>query len=426
VLQVTPDTLPKQACYHHAFLEFGMPRIRAANLVLLLFIWISIPRLLAQVPTSGSRHEVRAHLARAQQALASKQLDSAIQEFNAVLALDPNNVEARGNLGVVQFLGGKYAEASQNLRAALTLQPSLWKVQAILGLCEKVQGKLDSARALLEKSVSHLSQDPKLQIRAGLALVEIDYQRRDLEKALGVLSMLQSTDPTDADVLYVVYRIHTDLATQARQTLALVAPDSARMHQLLAQHLINEGDASRAVTQYREALRIDPRLPGAHFELGEAILQATSFEAAHQEAQKEFEAALALNPRDAKSECRLGGIANLRADYNSALEHYLHAAELDPTDAEAQIGVGTVLMSFGQPDKALGHLLDAVRLDPSNAAVHYRLSQLYRQLGRTADAEQEYSKFKQLREAEERLGSAYTQIYKESGSFQALNPDIPK
>ena len=404
-----------------------MPKIsRAVNLVWLLFIWLSVARLLAQVPASGSRHEVQAHLTRAQQALASRQFGSAIQEFNAVLAMDPTNVEARGNLGIVQFLDGKYAEASQNLRAALRLHPSLWKAQAILGLCEKAQGNVDSATALLEKSVSHLPQDPKLQIRAGLALVEIDYQRRHLEKALSVLSMLQNTDPTNTDVLYLVFRIHTDLATQARHTLALVAPDSARMHQLLAQHLINEGDASRAVTQYREALRIDPRLPGAHFELGEAILQATSFETAQLEAQKEFETALALNPRDAKSECRLGGIANRRGDYDPALQHYLHAAELDPTDAEAQIGIGTVLISLGQSDKALEHLLNAAALDPSNAPVHYRLSQLYRQLGRTADAEQEFSKFKELREAEDRLSSAYSQVYKESGSSQALNPDIPK
>jgi tetratricopeptide (TPR) repeat protein len=381
--------------------------------------------LSAQTATSDPKREIRAHLARAQQALADKQPDLAVRELNAVLVVDPRNVEARGNLGVVQFLQGKYADASQNLRQALRLQPSLWKAQAILGLCDKAQGRFDSARTLLDKSFSHL-QDPKLQMRAGMALAELDYQQRDLEKTLGVLSVLQKLDPTNADVLYVVYRVHTDLATQARDNLALVAPNSARMHQLLAQHLVTEGDAKGAVEQYGEALRIDPRLPGAHFELGEAMLQVSTSEQAQQDAQREFEVALALNPGDAKSECRLGALFSLRGDTDAALRHYSHAADLDPKESEAQIGLGKVLMSIGQPEKALEHLLDAVRVDPLNARAHYRLSQAYRQLGRASDAEKEIATFQELRKAGDRLRSAYAQVYKESGSSQALNPDIPQ
>jgi len=399
---------------------------RILKVAVFFLISFSLPFVLfAQKSSSAPQREIREHFARAHQAMEEKQLDAAFREFSAILALDPKNVEARGNLGVVQFLQGKYAEASQNLRAALRLQPSLWKAQAILGLCEKAQGRFDSAKALLEKSVPHLSPDPKLQIRAGLALVELDYQRRDMEKALSVLSLLQNTDPTNADVLYVVYRIHTDLATEARQTLAMVAPDSARMHQLLAQHLVNERDAKNAVMQYREALRIDPHLPGAHFELGEAILMDSGATEGQQEAQKEFEAALAANPGDAKSECRLGGLFSLRGDTESARKHYLRAAELDPKESEAQVGLGKILISTGHPEEALPHMLAAVRLDPTNAPAHYRLSQLYRQLGRAADAEKEIATFKELRKTEERLHAAYAPLSKGSGSSQALNPDIP-
>ncbi len=389
-------------------------------------IWLSFPvGLFAQKPPSAPQREIREHFARAQQAMERKQLESAFREFSAILVLDPKNVEARGDLGVVQFLQGNYADASQNLRAALRVEPALWKAQSILGLCEKALGKSDSAKTLLEKSVPHLTQDPKLQVRAGLALVELDYQRRELKKALDVLGLLQSTSPTNIDVLYVVYRIHTDLATEARQTLAILAPDSARMHQLLAQHLINERDAKRAISQYREALRIDPHLPGAHFELGEAILTESGAAEGQQEAQKEFEAAIAENPRDAKSECRLGGLFGLSGDSETARKHYLRAAELDPTESEAQAGLGKILMSTGHPEDALLHLLAAVRLDPTNAPAHYRLSQLYRQLGRVVDSKKEIAAFEELRKTEDRLFAAYALTGKESGSSQALNPDVP-
>jgi tetratricopeptide (TPR) repeat protein len=402
-----------------------MSRILNVAVFFLIFFSFAFVSLFAQKAVSAPQREIREHLARAQQAMADKQLDSALHEFTAILALDPNNVEAKGDLGVVQYLEGNYAEASQNLRAALRLQPALWKAQAILGLCERAQGRFDSARTLLAKSFPHL-QDPKLQIRAGMALAELDYQWRDLEKASAVLAVLQKLDPANVDVLYVIYRVHTDLATQARDNLALIAPNSARMHQVLAQHLFTEGDAKGAVAQYREAVRIDPHLPGAHFELGEAILQDSMSEGSQQNAQKEFETALAINPSDAKAEAQLGALFSLHGDVAAALSHYQRAAELSPDDPEAQVGLGKVLMSTGEPEKALQHLLAAVRIDPTNAQAHYRLAQLYRQLARASDAEREMGTFLELRQGEERLRSAYSQIYRQSGNSQALNPDIPQ
>jgi len=402
-----------------------MSRILNVAVFFLIFFSFAFVSLFAQKAVSAPQREIREHLARAQQAMADKQLDSALHEFTAILALDPNNVEAKGDLGVVQYLEGNYAEASQNLRAALRLQPALWKAQAILGLCERAQGRFDSARTLLAKSFPHL-QDPKLQIRAGMALAELDYQWRDLEKASAVLAVLQKLDPANVDVLYVIYRVHTDLATQARDNLALIAPNSARMHQVLAQHLFTEGDAKGAVAQYREAVRIDPHLPGAHFELGEAILQDSMSEGSQQNAQKEFETALAINPSDAKAEAQLGALFSLHGDVAAALSHYQRAAELSPDDPEAQVGLGKVLMSTGEPENALQHLLAAVRIDPTNAQAHYRLAQLYRQLARASDAEREMGTFLELRQGEERLRSAYSQIYRQSGNSHALNPDVPQ
>jgi tetratricopeptide (TPR) repeat protein len=392
-----------------------------------ILAFLILGSLSAQTSASASKPDIQTHLAHAQQALAQKQFDIAARDLNSVLALDPRNIEARSNLGVIQFLQGNYAEASENLRAALRLRPSLWKAQAILGMCEKAQGRFDSATTLLEKSVPHLKQDPQLLVRVGLALAELDYQRQDLEKALSVLALLQNADPTNIDVLYVVYRIHTDLAAQARDKVAVIAPNSARMHQILAEHMVNEGDIKGAIAQYREVLRIDPYLPGIHFELGEAILQDSSYEDARREARKEFEAALTLNPQDAKSERMLGGLDMLAGDNEQAMRHYSRAAELNPQDPEAQIGIAKVLASSGEHDKALTHLLTAVRLDPMNALAHYRLAQEYRQLGRTSEADHELATFQELKAAKDRLRSAYAQVFKkEDRASRILNSDIPQ
>ncbi len=420
--RATVTGLLKQGVLLYAASEPTMFRVLFASLVLLSFTLVSP----AETKEPAPKRQVQARLAHAQQALAQKQFDVAIGDLNAVLALDPNNIEARSNLGVIQFLQGNYLEASNHLRAALRLRPSLWKAQAILGLCEKAQGKFDSAISALEASVPHLRQDPKFQVRAGMALVELDYQRQDLDKALIVSNLLQTADPANADVLYVLYRIHSDLAAQARDKVAMIAPNSARMHQILAQHRVTEGDIKGAITQYREVLRIDPYLPGIHFELGEAILQDSSIPEGRQEAQKEFEAALKLNPQDDKSECMLGGIELLAGNTEQALSHYSRAVDLNPQNPDGHVGIAKVLASTGEHEKALAHLQTAVQLDPMNAGAHYRLSREHRQLGHTAEADRELATFQELKAARERLRSAYDQVFKEDQGSKILNADVPQ
>jgi Tfp pilus assembly protein PilF len=61
----------------------------------------------------------------------------AATEFKAIVALDPGNADALGNLGVLLFFQGAYADAVPQFRAALKLQPTLWKIQALLGICRE-------------------------------------------------------------------------------------------------------------------------------------------------------------------------------------------------------------------------------------------------------------------------------------------------
>ena len=87
-----------------------------------------------------------------------------------------------------------------------------------------------------------------------------------------VLRALQRANPADPETLYTAYRTYSDLAAAALQSLAKVAPDSGRIHQVLAQNFMSQENYGAAIIEYRKALQIDPRLAGGHFELGQAIL----------------------------------------------------------------------------------------------------------------------------------------------------------
>jgi tetratricopeptide (TPR) repeat protein len=173
-------------------------------------------------------------------------------------------------------------------------------------------------------------------------------------------------------------------------------------------------------------LKVDPELPGLHFELGE-ILSNSSTPAADQEAiEKEYKAALAANPFDEKSECRLGEIAFRRSDLKDASAHYSRALEMQPNDADANLGLAKVLISMNQPEKAQPLLERAARLEPFNAVTHYRLSLVYRGLGRSADASRELAEFQRLKEMKERLKQTYREMRLQPGKQERMDADVPK
>ena len=373
----------------------------------------------------GKSQEIRLHFDRAQEALTANRPEVAVNEFRAVLTLDPNNIEARANLGVIAFAQGDFAKADENFRQAVKLQPSLWKAQALLAMCEERLGKIANAQTLLEKSFPHL-QDPKLRTQAGMELVELEYQNGDTAKAVEVLRALEQLNPGDVDVLYAAYRIFSSLAAHAQDDIALINPDSPRMHQIMAQHLVNEGDLPGAIAQYRKALALDQNLSGAHFELGEAILQNSKSNPDIEQSQREFEAALALNPYDSKAECWLGKIYVLKQDLKTARECYSRALALNPNDVDAHIGIGKVLMATGETEGALGYLLKAVQLDPLNEVAHFRLSAVYRQLGRTSDASRELATFNEVQKQKKQIIASYLQMHELPSSSQVMDPDIPQ
>ena len=353
----------------------------------------------------GHQQQVEEHSRKAQEYLRENKPDLAVPEFKAIVALEPNNVDARGNLGVLLFFQGAYADAIPQLRAALKLQPTLWKIQALLGMAEKRTGDIKSALGDLEKAFPKLKEQ-KIRIDTGMELIEIYSAAGELEKAGATVSVLRELDPTNVGIIYTAYRIYSDLADESKLSLTVVAPRSAQMHQMMAHELARQGKNDEAIANYRQALEIDPKLPGLHFELAE-MLNNSSVKDGPQEAEKEYKTALALNPSDEKSECRLGDIAAQRGDQKEAYDRYSRAMQLQPNDPEANVGLAKVLMSMNQPEKAEALLKHAIELDPTSALAHFRLSTIYRQTGRPDEAKRELAEYQKYKDMKEKLRDIY-------------------
>jgi tetratricopeptide (TPR) repeat protein len=356
---------------------------------------------LAQSPPD-QRQQIETHIQKAREFLKNNQTDLAAREFKAVVLLDPNDADARNNLGVLLFFRGDYAHAVPQLRAAVKLQPTLSKTQALLGMCEKRTGETGRAEADLTESLPRL-QEENLKVQAGIELVELHYGAGDLQKAAVVLGVLRQLRPTDPEILYTAYRIYSAQTDEAILGIAMSAPGSAHMHQVQAHELARQGVKDGAIAHYREALKIDPRLPGAHFELAEMLAAVQDGEGA----LKEYQAALAVNAYDAKSECRLGESALRISDTQTAARHFTRALQLRPNDIDGLFGLAKALVVMDQPEKAQPLLEQAVKVEPFDAVIRYQLAMVYRRLHRTEDSRRELAAFQKLKEMKEKLNQTY-------------------
>ena len=370
----------------------------------------------AQSGGGASSQQVTAHQQRAHQLLAEKKPELAAKEFAAVLASDPNNLDAQANLGVLLFFQGKYADAEPHLRSAIDQQSDLTRIRALVGMCEHRLGKTDAARGDLEAVVSKLD-DPNIKTEVGLELIEIDTAAGELPKAATTVEALKQSAPTDPRVLYAAYRIYTDLAGEAMLGLSVAAPESGQMYQTMAHELVRQRDINGAITDFRKALAADPNLPGIHFELAEALHASPDLKL-RAEADREYKLAVAANPSDVKAITKLGDLAIDNGDLEGAANYYQRTLTLSPNDSDALQGMSRVLSEKNDPASALPLLERVVAADPTNVQAHYRLSAVYRKLNRTEDAKRELAEYQKYKDLKEKLRKIYKDLRLENESAE--------
>ena len=101
--------------------------------------------------------------------------------------------------------------------------------------------------------------------------------------------------PRDPQVLLATYQLARQTMDQALMNLLVAAPESAQMHIVMADEQARKGNRIRAVEQYRQALKLNPALPGAHLLLAEQ-LRTSPDPKMNSQAEAEYRAAVALNP----------------------------------------------------------------------------------------------------------------------------------
>ena len=152
-----------------------------------------------------------------------------------------------------------------------------------------------------------------------------------------------------------------------------------------------------AISQFRLALQYDPGLLQAHCAVGSSLSDPT-------EAQAEFGKALAVNPQLV---CALDGTAQVLVKekrYEAAIDYWRQALRIQPDAPDLQLALATATyksaktrQANGQPPldgagaaDAIQQLTDLLKNHPDITAAHFTLGNIYANERRNREAADEY------------------------------------
>jgi tetratricopeptide (TPR) repeat protein len=170
-------------------------------------------------------------------------------------------------------------------------------------------------------------------------------------------------------------------------------PISTDTLMLVAQLWSQMGNYEHSVEVCHRALQLDPKLPGAHYFAGVALIHLNR----SAEAAQEFRSELQLAPDDTDAQFHLAFNLLQLSQNEQAVELLRTVVARDPDHAEANYELGKELHREGKSGEALDYLEAAVRLRPEFAPGHYQLQSAYRELGRKDDANREAKIYRALK-----------------------------
>jgi len=256
---------------------------------------------------------------------------------------------------------------------------------------------------MLKKAIRAVT-DREMRKRIGLDGLHCAMTHNTPYDALDFLAVLARDFPRDPDVLYATTHAYSDLSLHASQDLAREAPFSYQVHQLNAEALELQGKWDEAAAEYRKILDMNPLLPGIHARLGRALLtRPQPTPEMVEQAKRNFEQELDIDPRNATAEYVLGQLAQDANDLSAAIRHFTRATKVDTGFAEAYLGLGTALVAAKRFTEAIPHLENYEKLAPDSPSGHYQLALAYAGAGRKEDANRQAALQRETAESLEKV-----------------------
>lgn len=363
---------------------------RVLSVCVCVHLWLSSSVLLAQ-PV-----ETRQIFERGQHSLNAGDLSAAENDFRAVLAREPDNIGAHGNLAVVYMRRKEWKSALAELHAAEKLAPGMPGIHLNIGLVYYRQADYRQAIQPFESALR--GQPDSTQARYLLGLCYFFTER--YAEAAHTLEPLWPHESDNLNYLYVISISANkaglaDLDRRATSRLIEVGHDSAEFHLIVGKAHVGAGMYDRAMDEFQQAARIDPKLPLVHYFLGTEYRRQNDFEHARQEFLKD----IAIVPDVAYDYDELGAVCYALNQIPEAERYFKEALRLDPSLGTSDYGLAKVYKQQGKYAEALNALQAAGAIDPQSSSVYYLRGQVLSAMGRRQEAKSQFDESARLKQS---------------------------
>ena len=284
--------------------------------------------------------------------------------FKAVLALQPNNVEARLGLAEAEIADGRPKNALSQYAQTLKLAPESTKALLSLAMLSDETGDAAGAAAWYELSLKSHSGDPRVQLAAASwyalkgdfpaaekhARIALSL-KPDLDRAKVMLGGITLREGRFADATAVLREVVTGNR------------DDVLAWYSLGLSYRRSGDAPKAISSFQAALQARP-----DDEIVRIAQEAAAVES--------LPLADAQRTKMAAFHVAQGQALEGKSYLEKALAEYRRALILDPTSRDARVAYARIYRSFGFPDKYLSELQVLARLGVKDTFVQDEIERL--------------------------------------------------
>jgi tetratricopeptide (TPR) repeat protein len=345
-----------------------------------------------------------------------KDSDRALAEYRRGLSVSPRNLDIEKRMQDL-FLETNQTQSAADLDRDLTKNaPRDISVRIDHGRLLMAQGNSVEAINELQRAVADDAGFPQAHYFLAMAY----WQNGELGQANAALQDALKVSPGLAIALQALVRLslaQKDLlnAQIYAQELVQRFPADPADRELLAEVLAQQGQLGQAEAQNLVAKQLVPNDPIVHINLG----QIYSAEKKWQEAQKEFEEALEVDPHNTTALWQLADFLTARNQTSQALDRVHQYVTANPDDKNGHVVFGVLNSQSKNYGLAEAELARAIQLDPTDFQAYIELGKVYQAQGQNDLAIAPYQKALDLQPRFAPLATIVGNRYLEKGDLQA-------
>lgn len=354
-------------------------------------------------------NDIRPHLVVAAAMDRMKKTAEAEEEWRAALAIDPDSATALDSLSQYLINQKDYAAVIALLDRPGTSRVRTPQQSLNLGVAYTGTGQLDAAVNALREG---LNNDPdSMAIVDELSLVLMLHGHDQEAYNLLELAVQKHPDDQGTQIIYLrtLVSSHGAKATELGQTLLKAYPNQWEVLYLNAVLESREADFSSARTHLERSIALNPGYYQSQAALGGALAKLDDLPGAREHLEK----AIALGDADPEAEYDLAKVLqrqgdNAQAQVKLGIYQQLKQARTDRVQAAGKAEVGDQAMATGDATQAASQYREALQDDPNEPLLHYKLSRALDKLkdiaGERAELERAIQLNPNLAEAQNQMG----------------------